>query len=664
MNHKCQNAMKNNFFCNPLIDKFLRRGFLLLLLVFSTNFYSYAQRKRALLIAIGNYPRDLKWGVISSNNDVPLIKESLGRQGFEEIAVLNDEKATKLGILSKFEEFLDATQKGDVVLIHFSSHGRQVEDLYGDEEDGLDESIVCYDAPVYLTSDDDWKKYLLDDELAEWILKFRCQAGEKGDVLLIADSCFSGSIGRNLGGRKVRGGRIPPLSITGKEISTSFNKEVFMSEKATGFAEKDDLAPFVVIAASASSENNSEFFSSDYMSYGSLSFAFCKVLNNASSFETYRGLFGKIQLEMKILAGGQTPEIEGILDRKIWGGAKLKSEPYYSIKKLSENEIEINAGSLHGVLEGSKVELFPLGSYSSQAVNSGVVIKEELLNATVKLMKSMDERKYWASVSEKAFGDVFAKVTYIDFEDRKMADSLLKSYIIKFDKLSPDISIEKNAQNQLILRNVGSGMEIGKPIRVTESLDYINIVKEEIEKYVKAKFLLGFNPYSEGLNAHLQILPSPTRFLKDTVATDAHVLNGLLNLDTSQYVFLKVVNESDKRIYYNLLDIDLGNNISVVIPDSDDSEIETFFVEARSQVLILNEIPFRVRPPFGPESLKLFISDQPIGLRNLRTRSMKLNPLEKVFDLKEQMATRSTKGTTYPGNFKASSYTLNFNIVP
>jgi hypothetical protein len=31
----------------------------------------------------------------------------------------------------------ESIQKGDVILIHFSCHGQQIEDLSGDEADGL-----------------------------------------------------------------------------------------------------------------------------------------------------------------------------------------------------------------------------------------------------------------------------------------------------------------------------------------------------------------------------------------------------------------------------------------------------------------------------------------------------------------------------------------------
>jgi len=52
--------------------------------------------KRALIIAIGDYPDSLGWGKISSTNDVPLIKRALEGQDFREqnITIITDRQAT------------------------------------------------------------------------------------------------------------------------------------------------------------------------------------------------------------------------------------------------------------------------------------------------------------------------------------------------------------------------------------------------------------------------------------------------------------------------------------------------------------------------------------------------------------------------------------------
>ena len=106
--------------------------------------FSFAQTKHALIVAIGNYPepRKNRWPEINSVNDVPLIKNALiSSQQFNEnnIRLLVDSQATKKGIVDALDNLVASVNKGDIVVVHFSSHGQQIEDDNNDEIDGLDE---------------------------------------------------------------------------------------------------------------------------------------------------------------------------------------------------------------------------------------------------------------------------------------------------------------------------------------------------------------------------------------------------------------------------------------------------------------------------------------------------------------------------------------------
>ena len=102
--------------------------------------------KRALLVGINNYAAvtPLKGSV----NDVMTMREILIRRwGFapEHIAMLIDEQATRDNMVAAFERIVRDSGPEDSVYIHYSGHGSQVEDLNGDEEDGLDETLVPQD---------------------------------------------------------------------------------------------------------------------------------------------------------------------------------------------------------------------------------------------------------------------------------------------------------------------------------------------------------------------------------------------------------------------------------------------------------------------------------------------------------------------------------------
>lgn len=62
----------------------------------------------------------------------------------------------------------------------------------GDEEDGLDEAIVCYDTPMRLKEGYDGSKHIRDDQLMIMINHIRKKAGRFGQVILSMDVAHSG----------------------------------------------------------------------------------------------------------------------------------------------------------------------------------------------------------------------------------------------------------------------------------------------------------------------------------------------------------------------------------------------------------------------------------------------------------------------------------------
>ena len=155
-----------------------------------------AQNKYALLIGIGNYPKDSGWNLIHGDNDIHIIKGLLVTQGFntENIATLTNETATKDEIISNFNSLHERVQLGDVVYIHFSGHGQQITDINGDEDDGFDEAWIPYDAKKkYEPGVYEGHNHLTDDELNEIFTRLRVRVGAKGKIIVIADACHSGS---------------------------------------------------------------------------------------------------------------------------------------------------------------------------------------------------------------------------------------------------------------------------------------------------------------------------------------------------------------------------------------------------------------------------------------------------------------------------------------
>lgn len=103
-----------------------------------------------------------------------------------ETASLHDEAATDNAVLAALDKYAKALQPGDILLLTYAGHGGQLEN----------EKTEGFDGERY---DQTWCLYnrqLLDDELFEAFRQF----GEGTRILVVSDSCHSGTMLRDPGG--------------------------------------------------------------------------------------------------------------------------------------------------------------------------------------------------------------------------------------------------------------------------------------------------------------------------------------------------------------------------------------------------------------------------------------------------------------------------------
>lgn len=152
---------------------------------------------KALLVGI-NYrgTRNQLGGCI--NDVLDTRKRILNEYPTAKIDLMTDDtpvKPTRDNILGKLKNLVDSARVGDTLMFHYSGHGSQVEDLHGDEEDGMDETICPLDyatSRIVLVNGVRRRvdSQITDDEIHDIISKV--PRGAK--FLMLADSCHSGTI--------------------------------------------------------------------------------------------------------------------------------------------------------------------------------------------------------------------------------------------------------------------------------------------------------------------------------------------------------------------------------------------------------------------------------------------------------------------------------------
>jgi hypothetical protein len=263
-----------------------------------------SQTKRALIIGIGAYPVEGGWPAIHGDNDVPIISDALIQKGFspDKIVKLVNEQATKKNILNKFNQLIHLAHFNDIIYIHFSTHGQQVVDIDGDEQEGLDEAIIPFDAnKTFVKGVYEGKKHLIDDELYKLLSALRKKIGKLGSLVVVLDACHSGDATRG-------------NSIENDSICVRGTNEYFQSGTVAKFsASKLKAINWVVISATQSYQNNYEY-KVDGSYYGSLSYAIKLGLPDLTSTDNFARMFKIIQNrreKMNVSRYPQRPMIEG-----------------------------------------------------------------------------------------------------------------------------------------------------------------------------------------------------------------------------------------------------------------------------------------------------------------------------------------------------------------
>lgn len=238
---------------------------------------AWAQTNRALLVSISNYPDESGWEEIHAANDVLLVRSLLGNCGYrdKDITILADAQATKQNIIRSLQNLYNTTQPGDYVHLHFSCHGQQMMDDNGDEEDGVDEALIPYDALFwYLPEEYEGENHLRDDELGEWIRRLRHKAGGEGHITVVLDACHSGT-----------GNRLPEADDYIRGTGYIFAPDDYVpspgkhQELSLRLKPETGLAPTAVFSACLAEETNFEHFDARQSCYyGLLTFAFCETM--------------------------------------------------------------------------------------------------------------------------------------------------------------------------------------------------------------------------------------------------------------------------------------------------------------------------------------------------------------------------------------------------
>jgi hypothetical protein len=631
--------------------------------------------KYALIIAVGNYPKKTGWSTISSLNDVPLIQQTLINQDFKEenITVLINENATYSGIKTALNNLLNKIGLDDIVVIHYSGHGQQIfDDDDGEEIDGKDEALVPYDAWVRFNHNYKGENHFRDDELGNYITKFRNTLQAKGQLLLLLDSCHSGSTTRggvSRGSKAVFAPEGWKPNKNGQPTGSDMNED--STEKLN-----TDAAPFVLISGASANELNYE-----YKGTGSLSYAFSKAMSKLGTDFSYNQLFAKIEAEMNIISPKQNPTIEGDINVGLFNNTYVKQQAYFKVKSILQSDvIKIQAGRLHGLFKNTTVNILPLATTKVEKENivaKGTITMSKFNEAIIKLDTPLDdfnEKNYWVFVNKPAYGDITIDV----FFDKSINDTTIKNDVKQFlfENHLGNI-VEDSTMSDAILSQKGNaitihatnGFEAVDKDEDTRGSALIDDVNQKLFSFAQGQYLKNLDVKNYDYEFEFKLIPLEYDVLTEEVGdlldpNEFINANGTFQVkEGTDYVVLEVTNKSEQPLFFSIIEINSKGHISPFLPNNECTLNNDERKLLPGQTMLFKGCHFNFYPPYEKLILKGFATSYPINFistveaRGEDTRSS-TNPLESFIG-NTYAPSRGGSGST-SSNKKIDGYSTEF----
>lgn len=639
------------------------RSILTFLLLSLGIVHAATAEKHALIIAIGDYPQEGFWQDISSQNDIIHVKAALLKLGWteENIASLYDSQATQKGIISQLEALAERVTEGDIVFIHYSGHGQQVLDDNGDELDQLDEALVPYDSPmIFEEGVYEGERLVRDDDIGRLTTAIRKKCGPKGQLILILDSCHSGTGTRGMG--KARG--------TDRLMAPDdFVMTLQSGEKTTGIsnAEDADLAPMASYFGASPRELNYETLDDQSRPVGSLSYAFYSVLANMDREYTFQEIYDRVKLKMKTLAPRQNPQCEGPSDVLILGGTIPETEEYYSVTAVNTPQtLTAEIGTLSDIFSGSTIEVYSRDR--DEVLCRGEVTNAQLTSSQIQLEEEItlqEDELIVVRVVEKAYEGLTAAVSF-----QADADSPWTRIIDHLKTLPIVNEVHENADLFMIAK--GDRLEISTRDGSTlHTAQY----KSSLEPKLQSQTTNVIRSFIQGnfLKSYENQMPDH-EFTVEIIIVDCRTNQPIKaigeqdsDLPVGSCVQFKVTNIGLTGAYFSLIDIQPDNVINLIAPAVDlGYTADEYYLKPDASYT--TNYTIEIAQPAGQETLKLISSKAPLDLSGIistqgkSTRGLSdRSPFEQVFAETYNVNTRGAK--VKRKNDEVGTQTLYFHIV-
>ncbi|MEO9527617.1 MAG: caspase family protein, partial [Roseibium sp.] len=216
-------------------------------------------------------------------NDAKDIAATLTAAGVGDLTTLYDGEATREAVLTSWQALLSRSAPDDILVLSYAGHGAQeTEWVTGSEKDGMDEVFLLADFSLTAPGN---RERLRDDDVAAML---RAAGGRS--VLVLADSCHSGTMTRSIDPRITRLGTrlvgLPPLE---NDVLRSQEPHPVLADPAPDGQDVKSLANVIYVGATVDGQVIPELVIAG-QPRGALSWAFARGVEGRADLDKDGGI--------------------------------------------------------------------------------------------------------------------------------------------------------------------------------------------------------------------------------------------------------------------------------------------------------------------------------------------------------------------------------------
>jgi hypothetical protein len=331
-----------------------------------------------------------------------------------------------------------------------------------------------------------------------------------------------------------------------------------------------------------------------------------------------------------------TPQIEGMQDRQLFGGQAITQAPFYPIRAFDPPTLRarIANGTLAGLFTGTRVAVHPPGTAVPKpegALATGVVLQADPTESVVALEHVVDRSKIqsgWLFVTEQSFGTLRAVVRIDSPPDApwgpRLAAALAKQPFVAAGTDSPDFLVTQDREGAagVVLRAASDARVLLGPFDPADPT-----LAEKIALRVKHathnRYLRSLSMTAPGVNVSLEMTPCQLSCMDSELGQKCDCIRNLergmfelaggdLTLALGDGFRLRLRNQGTDPVFVSVLDLLPDGDLVLMWPEvnhsGDDNRLPpgADFTIAR---------PWRVTRPTGVEVFKLVASRQQVDFR-------------------------------------------------